>query len=76
MKKIEPVLERIRPKEPKWDFSGLEAVIKQWAKSRWAGCNYYIDRGSYLTHTMLLIEATTQSSYSIGLGDAVLFDSL
>lgn len=34
MKKIEPVLERIRPKEPKWDFSGIEAVIRQWAKSK------------------------------------------
>jgi len=34
MKKIEPVLERIRPKEPQWDFTGLEAVIRQWAQVR------------------------------------------
>ena len=34
MKKIEPVLERIRPKEPLWDFSELEAVIRLWAKNK------------------------------------------
>ena len=25
---------RVRPKEPAWDFTGLEAVIRQWAKSK------------------------------------------
>ena len=34
MKRIEPVLERIRPKEPKWDFSGIEAVVRQWAQAK------------------------------------------
>ena len=34
MKKTEPVAQRVRPKEPNWDFSGLEAVIRQWVKSR------------------------------------------
>jgi hypothetical protein len=34
MQKNKPEQQRVRPKEPLWDFSGLEAVIKQWAKSR------------------------------------------
>jgi len=29
-----PQPQRVRPKEPNWDFSGLEAVIRLWAKSR------------------------------------------
>jgi hypothetical protein len=31
-KKIEPPAPRVRPKEPNWDFSGIEAVIRLWAK--------------------------------------------
>jgi hypothetical protein len=26
--------EKMRPKQPVYDFSGLEAVIRQWAKDR------------------------------------------
>lgn len=33
MKKSKPK-PRVRPKEPNWDFSGIEAVIRQWVKSR------------------------------------------
>ncbi len=34
MKKSKPEPQRVRPKEPNWDFSELEAVIRQWAKSK------------------------------------------
>lgn len=34
MTKNKPEPQRVRPKEPLWDFSGIEAVIRQWAKSR------------------------------------------
>ncbi len=34
MKKVKPVEPRVRPKEPDWDFTELEAVIRQWAKSK------------------------------------------
>jgi hypothetical protein len=34
MTKNKPEQQRIRPKEPNWDFSGLEAVIRLWAKSK------------------------------------------
>lgn len=33
MKKVKPE-PRVRPKEPNWDFTELEAVIRQWAKSK------------------------------------------
>lgn len=25
---------RVRPKEPNWDFTGLDEVIRQWAEAR------------------------------------------
>ena len=31
-KKVKPVVPKIRPKEPNWDFSGIEAVIRLWVK--------------------------------------------
>ena len=31
--KPEPA-QRVRPKEPNWDFSELEAVIRLWAKNK------------------------------------------
>ncbi len=32
MKKKTKTEPKVRPKEPQWDFSGIEAVIRVWAK--------------------------------------------
>ena len=68
--------DRIRPKQPVYDFKPLEAIMRQWILSKWAALLWLVGRSPYSIRRTNSIVAGIMNLWTTPRGDTAQFDLL